>query len=428
MEIGFGFDAVGDLTALTPAGNPTPELRLDYDALGRLTALKDGAANTVIGGYSYDVTGNRLSAKVGGVMQTYTYPTTNHRLSAVAGVARTYDKLGNTLTIGGKAREYLYDTTGRMTQVKRAGAAVMNYRYNGRGEQVRRYLGTTNTYTLYDEAGHWLGDYDTNGAPKQQAIWLDDLPVGLLANGGQLHYIEPDHLGSPRVVVDAARDVAVWSWSLKGEAFGNTAPNQDPDGDGTAMVFDMRFPGQRFDAVSGFNQNYFRDYDAATGRYGQSDPIGLEGGASTYGYVGANPTNGSDPSGLRRLCDCEETSLSKYKGYVDFGRVRILPDFGILPDGTNAMTIGYNIFVNSGVDKPGSTDTIALIAHELEHVFQQQMWNRDFLPNYFQQYFDGRTSGLSDYAAYREIGFEVQGHNAQGAMEHDLLNGGNYCE
>ncbi|MBB4129822.1 RHS repeat-associated protein [Xanthomonas campestris] len=206
--------------------------------------------------------------------------------------------MGNTLTIGGKAREYLYDTTGRMTQVKRAGAAVMNYRYNGRGEQVRRYLGTTNTYTLYDEAGHWLGDYDTNGAPKQQAIWLDDLPVGLLANGGQLHYIEPDHLGSPRVVVDAARDVAVWNWSLKGEAFGNTAPNQDPDGDGTAMVFDMRFPGQRFDVASGFNQNYFRDYDAATGRYGQSDPIGLAGGGNTYTYVSSNPMTLIDLLGL----------------------------------------------------------------------------------------------------------------------------------
>ncbi|MBB4129828.1 RHS repeat-associated core domain-containing protein [Xanthomonas sp. 3075] len=306
LEIGFGFDAVGDLTALTPAGNPTPELRLNYDALGRLTALKDGTTETVIDGYSYDATGNRLSAKVGGATQAYTYPTTNHRLSAVAGVARTYDKMGNTLTIGGKAREYLYDTTGRMTQVKRAGAAAMNYRYNGRGEQVRRYLGTTNTYTLYDEAGHWLGDYDTNGAPTQQAIWLDDLPVGLLANGGQLHYIEPDHLGSPRVVVDAARDVAVWNWSLKGEAFGNTAPNQDPDGDGAALVFDMRFPGQRFDAASGFNQNYFRDYDAATGRYGQSDPIGLGGGASTYTYAGSNALYLYDDRGMRAVCRCVE--------------------------------------------------------------------------------------------------------------------------
>ncbi|MBB3800839.1 hypothetical protein FHR47_001073 [Xanthomonas arboricola] len=191
---------------------------------------KGDQCKAVIDGYSYDGTGNRLSAKIGGATQAYTYPTTNHRLSAVAGVARTYDKMGNTLTIGCKAREYLYDTTGRMTQAKRAGVAVMNYRYNGRGEQVRRYLGTTNTYTLYDEAGHWLGDYDTNGAPKQQAIWLDDLPVGLLANGGQLRYIEPDHLGSPRVVVDAARDVAVWNWRLKGEAFGNTTPNQDPNG------------------------------------------------------------------------------------------------------------------------------------------------------------------------------------------------------
>ncbi|WP_232099170.1 RHS repeat-associated core domain-containing protein [Xanthomonas euroxanthea] len=301
LEIGFGFDPVGDLTDLTPAGNPTPELQLTYDALGRLTALKDGSTGTVIDGYSYDGTGNRVSAKVGGATQVYTYPTTNHRLSAVAGVARTYDKMGNTLTIGGKAREYLYDNTGRMTQVKRAGVAVMNYRYNGQGEQVRRYLGTTNTYTLYDEAGHWLGDYDTNGAPKQQAIWLDDLPVGLLANGGQLHYIEPDHLGSPRVVVDADRDVAVWNWSLKGEAFGNTAPNQDPDGDGTAMVVDMRFPGQRYDAASGFNQNYFRDYDAATGRYGQSDPIGIASDISTYLYASANPYEMLDLLGLESV-------------------------------------------------------------------------------------------------------------------------------
>ncbi|WP_407078684.1 hypothetical protein [Xanthomonas sp. WCS2018Cala2-21] len=36
------------------------------------------------------------------------------------------------------------------------------------------------------------------------------------------------------------------------------------------------------------------------------------------------------------------------------------------------MTIGYNIFVNSGVDKPGSADTIALIARELEHVFNSK--------------------------------------------------------
>ncbi|MDH4909809.1 hypothetical protein MN091_20050 [Xanthomonas euvesicatoria] len=48
---------------------------------------------------------------------------------------------------------------------------------------------------------------DTNTAPKQQAIWLDDLPVGLMANGAQLHYIEPDHLGSPRVLFSGSAQV-----------------------------------------------------------------------------------------------------------------------------------------------------------------------------------------------------------------------------
>ncbi|KFA39728.1 type IV secretion protein Rhs, partial [Xanthomonas vasicola pv. musacearum NCPPB 4384] len=100
LDVGFGFDPAGNLTALTPAGNPTPEIGLGYDTLGRLTALKDGRTGTLIDGYSYDATGNRLSAKVGTATQIYRYPTDSHRLSTVAGVARTYDATGNTTAIG----------------------------------------------------------------------------------------------------------------------------------------------------------------------------------------------------------------------------------------------------------------------------------------------------------------------------------------
>ncbi len=96
-------------------------------------------------------------------------------------------------------------------------------------------------------------------------------------------------------MIDPVRDVAIWRWDLKGEAFGTTAPDQDPDKDGTAFVFDMRFPGQRYDALSGLNQNYFRDYEPGTGRYVQSDPIGLEGGISTFSYVDSYPLNNYDP-------------------------------------------------------------------------------------------------------------------------------------
>ncbi|MEJ7807820.1 MAG: RHS repeat-associated core domain-containing protein, partial [Telluria sp.] len=171
----------------------------------------------------------------------------------------------------------------------------MSYTYNGKGEQVRRTAGATSTHTVYDEAGHWLGDYNGYTA-IQNAIWLDDLPIGLIANN-QLHYLEPDHLGTPRAVIEPVRDVAVWKWDLKGEAFGNTVPNQDPDGDGTSFVLNMRFPGQRYDAASGLNYNYFRDYEPGTGRYIESDPIGLDGGVSTYAYVGGNPLLDVDPTG-----------------------------------------------------------------------------------------------------------------------------------
>lgn len=121
-----------------------------------------------------------------------------------------------------------------------------------------------------------------------------------MMQGGKLFYIEVDHLGSPRTVIDPARDVSVWSWSLLSEAFGAGAPFEDADQDGVVQVFDLRFPGQEFDATSGLHYNYFRDYEPSTGRYLESDPLGLQASMSTYGYVGSSPLSWSDPSGLVR--------------------------------------------------------------------------------------------------------------------------------
>jgi uncharacterized protein RhaS with RHS repeats len=45
--------------------------------------------------------------------------------------------------------------------------------------------------------------------------------------------------------------------------------------------------------------NLYRNYESATGRYPQSDPTGLPGGLSTYGYVNGQPLGSVDSLGLQ---------------------------------------------------------------------------------------------------------------------------------
>lgn len=407
LDLGFGYDAAGNLNTLSSAANAAPLISFGYDALSRLTEVRDGPTQTAIDTYAYDATGNRTATTNSAGTTAYTYEASSHRLIQVGSLPRHYDTAGNTTAIGtappmmaastaAKAkpsvrraralpsrlavrqmeresverpfgmrgrqaplrpaaaprvqlnqpaavstldttpRQFVYDASNRLAQVRSNGAVTQDYRYNGNGEQVLRSDPAGNrTTAVYDEAGHWLADYDNNGTPIQQVIWLGDLPVGLIADN-KVHYIEPDHLGTPRVVIEPARNVAVWTWDLKGEAFGNSVPNQDPDGDTNPFILNMRFPGQRHDAASGLNYNYLRDYDTGTGRYVESDPIGLKGGGSTYSYTSGNPVLRSDSLGLRWA------TAGQYEGRVNTivcdGSGGIEP--AILPVGPSAKSCG----------------------------------------------------------------------------------------
>jgi len=172
------------------------------------------------------------------------------------------------------------------------------------------------TATSYDKSGQVLG-YRRPGAPitAEEIVWFDSLAIARSASSGAtisaVNIIHADHLNSPRALSNArlqsgqAADVTVWRWDLVASnaggsnAFGSFAANGDPDLNGSSVKFDLRFPGQQNDAETGLSYNYFRDYEAGTGRYVESDPIGLEEGDSTYQYVNSDPTSLVDPSGLR---------------------------------------------------------------------------------------------------------------------------------
>jgi RHS repeat-associated protein len=111
----------------------------------------------------------------------------------------------------------------------------------------------------------------------------------------QMYYIVPDHLNTPRFIADST-GTTVWRWD-QGEPFGNDEPNNNPSGVG-AFDFPLRFPGQYFDRETNLTYNYFRDYDPASGRYVESDPIGLGGGLLTYVYIDSGPIVRTDPLGL----------------------------------------------------------------------------------------------------------------------------------
>ena len=151
-----------------------------------------------------------------------------------------------------------------------------------------------------------LGEYDALGHPTQETVFLDSLPVAVLRpktmRGGQadVYQIYADQIDTPRIITRAKDGHIVWRWD-GADPFGVSQPIEGAVENGT-FSYNPRFPGQLFDGESNNHYNYFRDYDPRTGRYLESDPIGLAGGINTYLYVGGNPITRTDPQGLAWVC------------------------------------------------------------------------------------------------------------------------------
>jgi RHS repeat-associated protein len=60
----------------------------------------------------------------------------------------------------------------------------------------------------------------------------------------------------------------------------------------------FRYTGRRYDAETGLYHYRARAYSPTLGRFLQTDPAGTAGGINLYAYVGNNPLNATDPTGL----------------------------------------------------------------------------------------------------------------------------------
>jgi RHS repeat-associated protein len=292
---GYTVDNAQRITGLSDSGLASNSFTFGYDLLDRATS---GSSSALTRGYTYDANSNMLT-ETGTVAYTASITSTNNQIGSTTGVVvRTYgyDAAGNTTGYG--SNSYSFNQRGRMSSATVSGGTT-NYVYNALGQLIEKSGNGATVLLMYDESGHILGEYTGTGALIQETIWMRDTPVATLQPNGSsisIYYVHTDHLGTPRKITRPSDNSLMWRWDP--DTYGSVAPNTNPAGLGT-FIYNLRFPGQYYLPESGLFYNGRRTYDPQTGRYIESDSLGLFGGSySTYGYTNGNPLMRIDPFGL----------------------------------------------------------------------------------------------------------------------------------
>ena len=384
----YNYDAVSNIDDLT---KPSGIEDFGYDNLDRLDDYTLPGQSQVT--YSYDAVGNRLTESQSGVTQTHTYGTTNNRLTHQSGIQISYDGAGNPLNNGLGTLTYTYNAANRQTTVTENSQVVATYTYNALGHRTNKVTTTEDIDFVYDLDGKLLGEY-ANGVVIREYVYADGQ---LLAQGDAttVTYLHADHLGTPRMATDTNGTI-VWRWDS--DPFGETAPNEDPDGDLNDITVPLRFPGQYADIETGQYYNYFRTYDASIGRYTQPDPIGLNGGINGYNYVDGNPQTYSDPFGLRknRACVAALTAVGAAcggsVGYIGGGLVGagggtlVAPGVGTISGGIGGSKAGGALGAMLG-GTLGNVASDAFCPEEEDCVILEErvrFWAADVRRRYFE--------------------------------------------
>ncbi|MDP3488483.1 MAG: RHS repeat-associated core domain-containing protein [Bacillota bacterium] len=248
LDLQYAYDNVGNITGIN---NEV----YSYDGLNRLhTANKPG--HNYLVGYQYDAVGNRTQQVEDGITTIYTYSPVN-ALTTSTGATYTWDARGNLVgkVQGADTWSYTFDLGNMLTQVTKNGITLGTYAYDANGIRAKKVERGATTHYL--AMGHQVM-YEKTGAEATRHIFAGNQRIAEV-KGGVTSYFHNDHLGSPRVVTDAAGAVTA---QVATKPFGEPHAGSDPTSYG--------FTGKDLDDTGLY---YFaaRYYDASVGRFVSPD-------------------------------------------------------------------------------------------------------------------------------------------------------------
>ncbi len=299
----------------------------EYDKLNRLTTVtgrqwENGTESNPIykQTFVYDPFGNRKidadPAKTFGNdinKKVYEPNKRNNRLNGLI-----YDAAGNVINESYTFRQYdrKYDAENRMTQAN----AVNSYVYDGDGRRVRRNVNGAETWQVYGIGGELLAEYKlTNGTPvldKEYGYRNGQMLIVAEASPASVKWMVTDHLGTPRIIVDATGGVVnggslsnVWRHDYLpfGEELTPAMAGNGLRSGGNGYVVDavrQKFTSYERDDETGLDFAQNRYYSSIQGRFTSFDRL-YESAKATmpqswnrYAYCLNNPLIYIDPSGL----------------------------------------------------------------------------------------------------------------------------------
>jgi RHS repeat-associated protein len=280
-------DANNIAQMIDPAGTNS----YGYDAVDRLTsATHSSVANE---SYAYDSVGNRTSSQLS---SSYSYQPFN-RLANTSTANYSYDANGNltSKTDSSGTTQFAWDFENRLKQVTKANGNIVTYKYDALGRRIERNANLvsplplmTTARFIYDGADV-IRDIDGSGVTTADYVngpGIDNKLRQTTATAA-LYFVQ-DHVGSTRVLTNATGNAVA---DLTYDSFGNSAGN---------TLTRYTYTGREFDSDTGLYYYRARWYDPQVGRFISEDPIGFDGDDENfYAYVGGDPLNNDDPSGLK---------------------------------------------------------------------------------------------------------------------------------